>query len=492
MEKQLLTEAGLNFVVDKANLTESVMKEGGGHLLLKGVPATILDKKNANGRIYTAKEVNKSIDTAKKKGLFERRQLNCSADDHPDGSYVKPTHSSHIVLDAYIKEMNGEKYLLNDWLVLATDSGRNLKALIDANASIGTSIRGLGRLNEDTSEVEEYEYLGTDAVGNPSAGTFASTNDFKVEIVSEAVSKSNTQDKTVINEVKKMKFNLKEALNDFKSKYVVENKLSETASKKEAVAELMKIQTEALQEDLDISELDKIMDIVLGEAIVQEKETKDYKKEQTQDVLNKSDRHVEEAYKILATETKEENVELRTRIKTLESDAEQYKVSSKEQIEKIKEESVAEMAKILEEKDSLKAQADKNLEESKETGIKAVEEAINKSIDLTESILEKSTTVLEQQIQKDVDLLAKVLESNTEVLANYMQVTDEAMKKKENIERKFIASLAIIETLQEALLKSYNENEDDDIEVYEDFSSSLKSKKKVGVGEARKQPLGWD
>src|SRR5215213_9289263 len=51
-------------------------------------------------------------------------------------------------------------------------------------ASFGTSIRGLGQLNEDTKEIENYDFLGCDAVGNPSAGTFASREQFKVTVES--------------------------------------------------------------------------------------------------------------------------------------------------------------------------------------------------------------------------------------------------------------------------------------------------------------------
>ena len=49
-----------------------------------------------------------------------------------------------------------------------------IDARIEAGATIGTSIRGLGRQDEDSGQSEDHTYLGTDAVGQPSAGTFAS------------------------------------------------------------------------------------------------------------------------------------------------------------------------------------------------------------------------------------------------------------------------------------------------------------------------------
>jgi hypothetical protein len=124
------------------------------------------------------------IGKAKKSGAFESRKLLCSASDHPEESFVPPANASHVILDAYTKEQGDKVYLMNDWLVLDTANGKNLKALVDAKASFGTSIRGLGQLNEETKEVENYDYLGTDCVGNPSAGTFASSGSFKVQVES--------------------------------------------------------------------------------------------------------------------------------------------------------------------------------------------------------------------------------------------------------------------------------------------------------------------
>jgi hypothetical protein len=58
MEKLLLIEAsGMTFRADAvpASIRESADKTG--MMILKGVPATILDKENGNGRRYTKKEM---------------------------------------------------------------------------------------------------------------------------------------------------------------------------------------------------------------------------------------------------------------------------------------------------------------------------------------------------------------------------------------------------------------------------------------------------
>src|SRR3954453_1476945 len=183
MDRVLLTEAsGLTFRCESvpSSIRESTDKTG--MMILKGVPATILDKENGNGRRYTKREIQRSIRGARDAGLFEQKRLLCTADDHPEESFPAPINSSHIVIDAYTKAVGEDTVLMNDWLVFDTSKGKDLQGLVEAGASFGTSIRGLGQYNEDTKEIENYDFLGCDAVGNLSAGTFASKEQFKVTV----------------------------------------------------------------------------------------------------------------------------------------------------------------------------------------------------------------------------------------------------------------------------------------------------------------------
>lgn len=94
MDKVLLIEtSGLVVHCDPlpADIRESTNKTG--MVILKGVPATILDKENANGRKYTKKEMQKAIRKARKNRLFENRRLLCIADDHPEDSFPAPIKS---------------------------------------------------------------------------------------------------------------------------------------------------------------------------------------------------------------------------------------------------------------------------------------------------------------------------------------------------------------------------------------------------------------
>ena len=181
MAKQLLIETA-DFVskvkISKA-LTESISISNGKNntLIVKNVPCTICNRKNMNGRIYSTQEMQKAINEAQE--AIRTKQLLCQANEHPEESFVAPTHASHVITNAYIKKnvklvVEGEKgtfdVLFMDWEVLNTEEGRNLQALLLSECSIGTSIRGLGDMEGD--QVVNYELLGVDCVGQPSSGTF--------------------------------------------------------------------------------------------------------------------------------------------------------------------------------------------------------------------------------------------------------------------------------------------------------------------------------
>ncbi len=148
-----------------------------GTLIVKNIPCTILNRVNQNGRIYSTDVVNSALIEAK--NAFAAKQLLSQADEHPEGSFVAPSHASHVVINSYIKknvnivvEGNEEQHdvLFMDWEILNTQEGKNLRALFEAECSIGTSIRGVGDMNG--KYVENYELLGCDCVGNPSSSTF--------------------------------------------------------------------------------------------------------------------------------------------------------------------------------------------------------------------------------------------------------------------------------------------------------------------------------
>jgi Prohead core protein serine protease len=345
MDKQLfIEESGLTFKVEglSPSLKEAVDKTG--HLVLKGVPASVIDELNGNDRKYTKKEINKSIKKLRESGVFKARKLLCSADDHPKESYVAPASASHVILDAYTKKLGEEgkekTYLMNDWLLLNTSSGKNLKALVEAGASFGTSIRGLGQLNEETKEVENYEMLGCDAVGNPSAGTYASKEQFKV--VAEAVT-GTLSSLTEKSKDKEMSFDLQEKIAEFKTKYFKEGKAPEKVTK-EVTADLLAIQREAVENAMDTSDLEALSNEIFGEpSTPEEKKSKGTHPEESKDILNKTLRELE-ATQNLAVYLRDQVTELETAKDTMQKEIEAYEqvaVTLYEQVEDLAEEGEA-------------------------------------------------------------------------------------------------------------------------------------------------------
>lgn len=139
-----------------------LVESDGGKLIVQ-LPVTTLDQKNENGRTYGRVIMEGACRSAQK--AMQERKLTCSVDGHPDEPYVEPGNASHIVTEAWCEG----GYLWNKWEVLGTAKGRDLAALIEAGISFGVSIRGLGSCDNYGNVLEDYEYLGTDAVGNPSA-----------------------------------------------------------------------------------------------------------------------------------------------------------------------------------------------------------------------------------------------------------------------------------------------------------------------------------
>lgn len=179
MSKQLLIEEAefTTPIKIEKGLKESISVENNKDVLIvRNIPATIADRKNQNGRIYTTEVLQEAIKNANFQ--LKTKWMYSQADEHPEGSFVKPSHASHVVINAYIKknvkvfvEGKTERHnvMFMDWEILNTEEGKNLKALILQETACPTSIRGLGDMEGEY--VTNYELLGCDVVSNPSSGT---------------------------------------------------------------------------------------------------------------------------------------------------------------------------------------------------------------------------------------------------------------------------------------------------------------------------------
>src|SRR3954449_7851525 len=265
MKTSYIEASGMTFRCDSvpSSIKESTDKTG--MMILKGAPATILDKENGNGRRYTRKEILKSIRKAREAGLFENRRLLCTADDHPEESFPAPIKSSHVVIDAYTKTVGDDTVLMNDWLVFNTSKGKDLQGLVEGGASFGTSIRGLGQFNEDTKEVENYDFLGCDAVGNPSAGTFASKEQFRVTVESVEPRQAARIKEQLEDSMPTLKdqFDLSEKISVFREKYLKEGKPEKIT--REMSADILTMQRECVEAGQSTEKLDTLSDELFGE-----------------------------------------------------------------------------------------------------------------------------------------------------------------------------------------------------------------------------------
>src|SRR3954451_2912461 len=112
MDRVLLIEnSGLTFRCDSVPSAIKESTDKTRMMILNGVPATILDKENGNGRRYTKREIQRSIRRARNAGLFEQKRLLCTADDHLEESFPAPINSSHAIIDAYPKTVGEDTVL---------------------------------------------------------------------------------------------------------------------------------------------------------------------------------------------------------------------------------------------------------------------------------------------------------------------------------------------------------------------------------------------
>jgi len=137
--------------------------ESSGGKMTVTLPMTKLNEKNLNGRTYSTFIMESAIRNAKK--LFEGREMLSSVNEHPTEPYVTPGEASHVVTEAWV---DGDM-LYGKWEVLETHNGKNLRALVEAGVAFGVSIRGLGSMDNYGNILEDYELLGCDCVGEPSA-----------------------------------------------------------------------------------------------------------------------------------------------------------------------------------------------------------------------------------------------------------------------------------------------------------------------------------
>jgi len=148
---------------DAAKITlEEAEGKNGKSLYMKGLVIQG-EQRNANQRIYPAREINTAVRT-----LSEQIQGGYSVlgeIDHPEDLKINLDRVSHMITEMWMDGSDGYGKLK----ILPTPMGKVIETMLMADVKLGVSSRGSGNVNEATGYVSEFEIITIDIVAQPSA-----------------------------------------------------------------------------------------------------------------------------------------------------------------------------------------------------------------------------------------------------------------------------------------------------------------------------------
>ena len=170
--QDLLTEAEKTFVRNGGMMLTGKLQEA--------------DVQNGNGRVYPQAIMEREVKKYKQV-VEDRRAL--GELDHPDSSIVNLANVSHMVVSIW---MDGPT-VMGKCKVLDTPAGQILRALVDADAKIGISSRGMGSVREQMGKTiveDDFQLICFDIVSEPSTpNAFMALSEGK--LMNEQVAKTN-------------------------------------------------------------------------------------------------------------------------------------------------------------------------------------------------------------------------------------------------------------------------------------------------------------
>lgn len=127
------------------------------------------DRPNRNKRIYPAGVLDKEVNRYMKEYVSKNRAYGELG--HPQGPTINLERVSHMITDL---KKEGSDYIGRAKIMTETPYGAIVKSLIDEEAQLGVSTRGMGSVkmnNDGIAEVQKDFYLATagDIVADPSA-----------------------------------------------------------------------------------------------------------------------------------------------------------------------------------------------------------------------------------------------------------------------------------------------------------------------------------
>ena len=118
--------------------------------------------KNHNERVYPVQEIRKAVDTINDQ-LTEGMSI-LGECDHPEELTINLDRVSHMITQMWVDGNNG----MGKLKILDTPKGQIIRTLIEADAKLGVSSRGVGNV-DDRGEVSQFEIITVDIVARPSA-----------------------------------------------------------------------------------------------------------------------------------------------------------------------------------------------------------------------------------------------------------------------------------------------------------------------------------
>lgn len=168
--KLILDDKGRKLVTEPLFIGGVVMEErpdaaGVKHSYLRG-KFGVVDKPTGNGRVYPRGVIETQIQRLapklKEGGVFGEL-------DHPEDGKTKLQRVSHLITDLHIE---GED-VMGEAVILDTERGRDLKAIVQAGGQVGVSSRGWGDVVSDghgnEKVTQDFELETFDVVANPAA-----------------------------------------------------------------------------------------------------------------------------------------------------------------------------------------------------------------------------------------------------------------------------------------------------------------------------------
>ena len=126
------------------------------------------DIKNRNGRIYPSEVLARETKRYSKEYIDKKRAYGELG--HPQGPTINLERVSHMITEL---KQDGNNFIGKAKIMCETPYGKIVKSLMDEEAQLGVSSRGMGSLQQKggTAEVQNDFYLATaaDIVADPSA-----------------------------------------------------------------------------------------------------------------------------------------------------------------------------------------------------------------------------------------------------------------------------------------------------------------------------------